>query len=585
MFLVEQVPSDVSYAVIRANLPALRDKGIPSAPVTLYDETRRALTPPLPSRLPFVAALPPRPVLQFAISVATLGKPKRWSPVRFRILAKSGYEEKVVFKETIDLPQRNKWLDRSVDLAPWSETEAQLTFEVLTDGHPAAAGENDPVFPLWGNPVIFSRDNPKERPPVILISVDCLRPDHLGLYGYHRNTTPRLDQLAEEAFVFETATAASSWTLPSHMSMMTGLTPSFHAVTRERKLGATIGYLPELLSEGGYQTIGVVSGAYLSPSFGFERGFHKYRVLKRSRAAQTIDLATAWLSKTEGRDVFLFLHLFDPHWRYLPPDDFVELFAPRPENVDALLSTVIDRAPPAGPEDIEQLENLYDGEIAYVDQELGRFFDWLKERELYEASLIIVTSDHGEAFYEHEHWQHSDTLYEEMIRVPLLVKWPHSSVAKNVEPPVSLVALFPTILEAAGLPSTGTGGNGFSRYRNDALPDSEPTVSEVIWWAGDPVVKKVSLRSRELKYIATFEASAEDDLTIDKIKKEELYDLASDPEEVNNLQSDRRTEAFRRQLRAHLENAREFRADREQGGRVVIDQDVREQLRALGYLQ
>ena len=586
LFLVEQVPSDVSFGVVRADLPALRDKGVPSAPVTLYDDTRRALTPPLPSRLSFVAELPPRPVLQFAISVATLGKPARWSPVRFKITVKSGHEEEVIFRETIELPQRNQWLDRSVDLASWSETEAQLLFEVLTDDDPAAPMANDPVFPLWGNPVVFSKHNPIERPPIILISVDCLRPDHMGLYGYQRNTTPRLDEFAEEAFVFEAATAASSWTLPSHMSMMTGLTPSFHAVSRERKLGPSIGYLPELLSEGGYEAIGVVSGAYLSPSFGFERGFHKYRVLKRSRAAQTIDVATAWLSEAQGRDVFLFLHLFDPHWRYLPPDDFVELFGPRPENVDALLSTIIDRAPPSGPKDIEQLENLYDGEIAYVDQELGRLLDWLKERGLYEASMIIITSDHGEAFYEHEHWQHSDTLYEEMIRVPLLVKWPYSSARTSVETAVSHVDLFSTILEAAGLPPTETGGTSFGRYRKGTSPaGSKPTVSEVIWWAGDPVVKKVSLRSRELKYIATFEASADDDLTIDKMRKEELYDLVLDPGEKNNLQTPSHMEAFRRQLQAHLESAREFRADRDQGGQVVIDEDVLEQLRALGYLQ
>ena len=368
--------------------------------------------------------------------------------------------------------------------------------------------------------------------------------------------------------------------------MMTGLTPSFHAVSRERKLGLSVGYLPELLSEGGYEVVGVVSSGYLSPNFGFERGFHKYRVLKRSRAAQTIDVATAWLSKAQGRDVFLFLHLFDPHWRYLPPDDFVELFGPRPENVDALLSTVIDRAPPSGPEDIDRLENLYDGEIAYVDQELGRFFNWLGEQGLYDPSLIIFTSDHGEAFYEHEHWQHSDTLYQEMIRVPLLVKWPHGSARNNVETPVSHVDLFSTILEAAGLPSTGTEGSSFSRYRKSSSPaDGKPTVSEVIWWADDPVVKKISLRSRNLKYIATFEASADDDLTIDKIKKEELYDLAVDPGEKNSMQTPRHMEAFRRRLRAHLESAREFRADRAEGGRVVIDEDVREQLRALGYVQ
>ena len=372
LFLVEWVPSDVSYGVARADLLALREKGVPSAPVTLYDDTRRALTPPLPSRLSFVAELPPQPVLQFAISVATLGKLERWSPVRFRITVKSGRGEEVTFRETIELRQRNQWLDRTVDLAAWSETEAQLILEVQTDDDPAM---NDPVFPLWGNPVVFSKHNPIERPPIILISIDCLRPDHMGLYGYHRNTTPTIDAFADEAVVFMDASAASSWTLPSHMSLLTGLTPSFHAVSRQRKLARSVAYLPELLSKAGYEVNAVVSGAYLSPNFGFERGFHRYRVLKRPRASQTIDETLTLLERAKERDLFLFLHLIDPHWRYLPPQDFVDRFGPRPPNLDALLNKIIEREPPSSPEDIEQLRNLYDGEIAYVDQELGRLFD------------------------------------------------------------------------------------------------------------------------------------------------------------------------------------------------------------------
>ncbi len=581
LFFVERVPSGTLHSVKRADLPSLHEQGVPSASVTLYDDTRRTLTPRLPSRLTFAAELPPRPVLQFAISVATLGKPKLWSPIQFRVALKSAKGEKTFFRETVHLPQRNQWLDRTVDLATWGESEAQVIFEVQTEASDPSSV--DPVYPLWANPVLISKQNPIERPPIILISVDCLRPDHMGLYGYERSTTPHTDALARDSVVFRDATASSSWTLPSHMSMLTGLTPSFHAVSRQRKLPQSVPYLPELLSSAGYEVDGVVSSAYLSPNFGFERGFHHYRVLKRPRAGQIVDQAITLLGRTKGRDFFLFLHLIDPHWRYLPPVDFVGRFGPQPPGLQALLNKVIEREPPSSPQDIEQLQNLYDGEIAYVDQELGRFFDWLKAQELYEPSLIILTSDHGEAFYEHEYWQHSDTLYEEMIRVPLVVKTPGGSSHHSVEAPVSHVDIFATILATAGLPTPPSQGRNLTPRTETA--DGGKTVSEVIWWASENTRKKVSLRSKDLKYIASFETEAGDDLTIHQMLREELYDLSADPEERNNLESSRHMVAFRKELDVFLEKAKKFRAEQEKGGRVVIDDEVRERLRALGYVQ
>jgi len=586
-FFVERVPSDSLYSVGRADLPGLHQQGTPSASVTLNDDTRRALTPSLPSRLTFAAKLPPQSVLDFSLAVATIAKPERWAPILFRVAINDGSGEETAFRETVRLAERNQWLDRTLDLGAWSEKEVQIVFEITIDGSGAST---DPVYPLWGNPVLYSSQNRRERPPIILISVDCLRPDHMGLYGYERNTTPRLDAFSSDGAVFTAASSASSWTLPAHMSMLTGLTPSFHAVTRERKLAPSVAYLPQLLSQAGYEVDGVVSGAYLSPNFGFEPGFHNYRVLPSSPAEQTVAQALHLLQRARGRDFFLFLHVIDPHWRYLPPEDFVERYGPRPPDLDALLNRVIERAPPSSPQDVERLKNLYDGEIAYVDQEVGRLLDWLEAQELYESSLIIVTSDHGEAFYEHEHWQHSETLYQEMIRVPLIVKWPVEWPGRphplTVHTPVSLVDLLPTILESAGLPPPRTQGKSLTRYRQPSEPSKEEaTISEVIWWSPEPAGKKVSIRSRNLKYIATFQGETNDDLTIGKMVREELYDLTVDPEEKNNLETSGPMEAFRKQLHAHLEEARRFRNDQETGGAVVIDETVRERLRALGYLQ
>ena len=586
-FFVERIPSSSPDSVQRAGLAALHAEGTPSASVTLNADTRRALTPSWPSRLTFAVEIPPQAALDFSLAVGTEGRPEHWPSIRFRIAINDGGGKKTIFQETVELRQRNQWLDRTLDLTDWAEKEAQILFEIGTED----SNTSDPVpplYPMWGNPVLYSRENRRQRPSIILVSVDCLRPDHMKLYGYERDTTPHLDTFSLESTVFETVSSASSWTLPAHMSMLTGLTPSFHAVTRERKLAPSIGYLPQILSAAGYEIEGVVSGAYLSPNFGFERGFHNYRVLAQSRAEQIIDETLDLLSRTEGRDFFFFIHLFDPHWRYLPPEDFVERFGPRPPRLDELLNKVLDRQPPSSPEDVEHLKNLYDGEIAYVDRELGRLFDGLKAQGLYEGSLIIVPSDHGEAFYEHGHWQHSETLYEEMIRVPLIVKWPIDALVRpvRIEDLVSLIDLFPTILEVAGLPSADTQGKTLARYLTPSKPARSGTaVSEVIWWSSEQTGKKVALRSRNLKYIATFRGEPGDDLAIGKMAREELYDLTVDPEEKNNLETSDDMTAFREELRAHLEKARRFRAEQQSGGAVVIDETIREQLRALGYIQ
>jgi arylsulfatase A-like enzyme len=590
-FFVERVPSSSPDSVPRAGLAALYEQGIPSASVTLNADTRRALTPPLPSRLTFAVNIPPEAALDFSFAVATEGTPERWPAVRFRVALNDGGGEKTVFQETAELSQRNRWLDRTLDLVGWEGREARILFEIAIEDSPDSPDSEvtlGPYYVMWGNPILYSREHRRARPQVILISVDCLRADHMKLYGYERDTTPHLDSFSMDSVVFEAASSASSWTLPAHMSMLTGLTPSFHAVSRERKLATSIAYLPQILSAAGYESDGVVSGAYLSPSFGFERGFHNYRVLSEPRAGEVVDETLGLLARTEGRDFFFFVHLFDPHWRYLPPEDFVERFGPRPPELDALLNKVIDRQPPAGPEDIERLKNLYDGEVSHVDRELGRLLDGLRARGLYDDALIIVTSDHGEAFYEHGHWQHSETLYQEMIRVPLIVKWPIDTVARSarITEPVSLVDIFPTILEAAHVPSGDSQGQSLARYlETTQQARSGITVSEVIWWSSEETGKKIAMRSRDLKYIATFRGEPGDDLAIGEMVQEELYDLTADPEEKNNLETSHDMAAFRKELHAHLEQARRFRAEQDNGGTVVVDESIREQLKALGYIQ
>ncbi|MFQ5792873.1 MAG: sulfatase, partial [Acidobacteriota bacterium] len=243
---------------------------------------------------------------------------------------------------------------------------------------------------------------------------------------------------------------------------------------------------------------------------------------------------------------------------------------------------------PKSPEEKAQIINLYDAEIAYADREIGRLLDALKAMGLYDRSLIILTSDHGEAFYEHGHWEHSQTLYDEIIRVPLIVKWPDSIPRGRRKTLVGQVDIFPTLLESAGIEPPRTGAMGL--LHAGAEQNTRPRIpSEVTWMSPNGTFMKVSFRSEGLKYIATLAGPAGDELGATEITQEELYDLTRDPAEQNNLiaKSPHRAKSLatrlRGDLRAFLDEARRLRAKR-RGEEVLLDESTRERLRSLGYI-
>ena len=260
----------------REDLPSFRDAGYVAGRVTLRGETRFSLVPPSPSRLSFAVDVPGDAVLRFAIAAATLTDPRFRSPVEFELTIRSADRQKTLFRERLERSQRNRWFDREVDLGSWAGRQVRFFFETRLE-----PGDDAELFPLWGNPVLTAATERADIPKLILISVDCLRADHVGVYGYPRDTTPSIDAFAEDGVVFENAISTSATTLPTHMSAFTGLTPSEHGASNRHMLSRSVPYLPEILAASGYQVDSVVSGAYLAQNFGFERGFHTYRSLKR----------------------------------------------------------------------------------------------------------------------------------------------------------------------------------------------------------------------------------------------------------------------------------------------------------------
>jgi arylsulfatase A-like enzyme len=281
------------------------------------------------------------------------------------------------------------------------------------------------------------------RPPVVLVVLDGLRPDRLGCYGAKSGLTPNLDALARESLLFEDAQAQSSWTRPAMVSLLTGLGPLAHGVHTSRQFlpdGATT--LAERLQEAGYRTAGFSPTVDVGPASGLDQGFETFVPVEEERAAALLDRALLWLG-SYGRQGPFFLYV-------------QAAGAPEPYRV-ALARAVrrggkgrTDRATALG-----GLVPLYEAEVAARDRQLGRVVEALRQAGIYEESLVVVLSDHGEALGEHGHLGHSGSLHGEVLGIPLLVKLPGGKTGARVKLPAQQVDVVPTVLARLGLPVPG----------------------------------------------------------------------------------------------------------------------------------
>jgi arylsulfatase A-like enzyme len=316
-----------------------------------------------------------------------------------------------------------------------------------------------------------------ERPNIVLISLDTVRPDHLGAYGYSKPTSPNLDKLASEGVVFEKVWTVAPWTLPAHMSVFTSMLPSQHGVDSVgRVLPQSVTTLPQLLQQAGYDTQGIVNNGHMRAHWGFDRGFANWQEFEVDTDAgnceNLTEQATNWLGKRDSdKPFFLFMHYYDAHDAYGPPAKYREMFGSKLTANDARNLTWAARDPQnniANADAKAQLIGSYDGEIRWMDDQLGKLFATLPAN-----TMVVVFADHGEAFEEHGWTLHGATLYEEEIRVPLIVRMADGSRAgTRVQSPAGLMDIAPTILGAAGVeaPKQFTGMNLASAIKGDAQP-------------------------------------------------------------------------------------------------------------------
>ncbi len=455
------------------------------------------------------------------------------------------------------------------------------------------------------------------RPPVFLIVLDTVRADHLSLYGYQRDTTPRLREFAGSATLFRNATATADMTLPTHASMFTGVFASSHGAhySPSAPLGSPLDgkalTLAEILRASGYRTLALVSNyAYVSAKFGFAQGFEYYdaragtpflggwthaALRERSRkiaawlagrdphvgpyrdaAAMTAEAARALAGEAgSGRPLFLFLNLMDAHRPVAPAPPFDRMFPgwESPISVpefDELIESVNERRRTLTSREREFAVSQYDGALAFLDARLGDFFDDLRRRELFDDSLIVVTSDHGEAFGEKSLMEHAVSVYENQVRVPLAIKWPGQKTAETVEERVSQVDILPTVLAAAGLAAPG----GVSGVDLAKVHGTGPR-----WIYSESFARAPGSRFRRIE-----RAVFRDNIKLIASDKgmREMYDLSADPLEDRNLYRPDHPQA--RELTSHL-NDWIRTVPKAPASPTTLDAETRERLRSLGYIQ
>ena len=443
---------------------------------------------------------------------------------------------------------------------------------------------------------------------VIFIVIDTLRPDHLGCYGYTRDTSPHIDSLAKQGVLFKNTIAQAPWTKPSVASFFTSTLPSTHGVTwrgRNSTLPTSMLTLAEILKQNGYKTAAFSDNPHINSFNGFDQGFDTFienNHFLRGNAEPLTNKMIGWLKQHSGEKHFTYIHYLDPHDPYQAPGTYCDMFINKKEmNVRKAVKTgnayflngesVLDKRMKSNgksllPQDyplptpitisekeLNYLISLYDGEIRYVDYHLGRLMAALRDLKTFDKTAIVITSDHGEEFLEHGIFRHGYHLYDEIIKVPLIIVLPHSDKTPlEIKTPVNLIDLMPTILNLLAIPlPSGMQGKSLISLINKGKRAVSPSVSETSWKGA----RAQSLRLTGWKYI--------NDIRNERF---ELFNLDEDPGEKNNLhlKKPKRVEELSHLLSNIISKTYPV-TGKPKRKNIQPKKEERDKLKSLGYIQ
>ena len=454
----------------------------------------------------------------------------------------------------------------------------------------------------FSRPIIYRRKPALEQSHVFLIGVDTLRGDHIGLQVKGKSLTPNIDRFVRDGVCFKNGYSQSPWTIPSFVSLFTGLYEFNHRVDIRHPLALDIPVLTENLSER-FITFGLHGGNALDGRWGYHRGFDAYKELPAAGplfpegGRALFNQAISVLEKSRFPQMFFFLHTYQVHSPYTPPREFLYRLNPSPKNLELTAishGNLPEKYKPVEAATRESLLELYQAEVMAFDCYFGEFIRNLKEMNLYDQSFIILMSDHGEEFYEHKGWEHCHSMYDELIRVPIILKFPGNRFkGRKIREPAGVIDILPTLLKYYDisfdekaidginlLPGIENGG-----FNEREFVMSSVSVSRYIL----ALPPRMMFRFKDYKLIYNFPLSEGDPgffaYSPPEVPRFELFDLGKDPLETHNLISTERDRTKRfmpliLDIKKRIQGVLKNRA----GNSPRLDRDVQKKLETLGYL-
>jgi arylsulfatase A-like enzyme len=518
-----------------------------------YRELLAKLSPP---GLPWVheVSVPKNGRLTFSYGV----QQRMGVPITFkaRFDEDGGAPSTPLFAATVDPETQGRtWQEESVDLSKLAGKKGKIVFETEADK------AFDPLrgFPAWGSPEI-SAPGDTGKWNLLWIVIDTLRADRLSVYGYEKNTSPNLKKFARQrATVFENTIAAAPWTLPSHVSMFSGLGALEHGINYLRPAPTSMTMVAEHLRKNGYSTLAVTGGAYLSTRFGLSQGFDRFAYVTEQAMVNdpsgskdlpsTLAGVADWLGKKPAEPFFFFVHTYVVHTPYVAQQPyFEELYGqPRPAGIQSISSTLIPAAPdngwqqlsglqvngpdrqvlPYSPDQRPLLDSLYDSGVRAADEAIGKILGQLEAQGMRERTMVVITSDHGESLGEHGASGHFN-LYDEVLKVPLLIAWPDGrGRGERIATQVRLIDLPATLTESLGLPPMPQGeGRSVLPLLDDPGAEFPRSAESLAASANQGISLRIANRQKFIYQHSLWDETH---------GRRELYDLVADPAELQNL--------------------------------------------------
>jgi arylsulfatase A-like enzyme len=435
----------------------------------------------------------------------------------------------------------------------------------------------------------------RQGPNIIILVIDCLRKDHVSCYGYNRETTPTIDSLAQTGWVFEQAYTNAAWTKPAIASVFTSLYPNIHGVVNPKNsLPDGLLTMAEMLKNAGYTTHFFNGGnSFIRKEFNFHQGFdtYHYRSLRSKTAVDITDDFLKQITNAPKAKFFAYLHYMDAHAPYNKNEynsyftkNKNEYFQPGSDSSKVKTIRSLTQTNTLAQEDKQYLIALYDGQIRFIDTNIKRIIAYLQQENLFKDTLFIITADHGEEFWEHSNFEHGHTLYNELIHIPLIIAGANTKQA-NIQTPVSLIDLLPTVIEAAGVSADTSTLQGRSLLH--LIAQAEDAAQVPIFATGTYYGDEKYCLIKDNQKVILNTGNTEKKFSLIGSSSEvefELYDLSKDPAEKDNQIDDR--PAIASQLKNILRQFKDQRSPYQQiESAIIIDDSLQEQLRALGYLE